>query len=96
MHMSGPSDNEYDSMAGDDGILDTTAWFSGLVGANTGSYVEAIPLGGDHAMLDEQWMNLMRDTGLLTPGGMYNANKQQQQHNGIVNPGITEGMTMLF
>ncbi|THH27408.1 hypothetical protein EUX98_g6784 [Antrodiella citrinella] len=90
---SSPADSGFAQMVGEDGTMDSNGWFSGLSGlprANTG-YAENMPLGGDHAMLDEQWMSLMRDTGLLTPGDTFN--KQQQNE---LSSGVTEGAGMFY
>ena len=51
-----------------DGMMDPSGWFNvmGGIAPNVAGFMENVPLGGDAAMLDEQWMNLMRDTGLLS------------------------------
>ncbi|THH30649.1 hypothetical protein EUX98_g3513 [Antrodiella citrinella] len=74
------ADNGFAQVMGENGMVDTNGWSSGFAsipGANVGvGYEENMPLGGDHAMLDEQWMSLMRDIGLLAPGDTCDAENQ--------------------
>ncbi|TCD68011.1 hypothetical protein EIP91_011622 [Steccherinum ochraceum] len=78
-----------------DDLMDDSGWYYNTwngTGSHIPSFMENLPLGGDHAMMDEQWMNLMRDTGLFDqttatsisakqdPTQQQQPQQQQQQH----------------
>ncbi|THH34114.1 hypothetical protein EUX98_g33 [Antrodiella citrinella] len=90
------ADSGFAQVVGENGVVDTNGRFSGFSGvptANMAGYAENMPLE-DHAVLNEQWMYLMRDMGLLASGDVYAAGNEQQ--NGVHIPGVTEGTSMLY
>ncbi|KAH8104100.1 fungal-specific transcription factor domain-containing protein [Cristinia sonorae] len=95
-----------------DGMMDPAAWFATLGGMGSNNFGASFvgPLGGEQAMMDDQWMSLMRDTGLLDQNGLagyanagvggkqqqHQAQQHQQQQQSYPGVPVAHGMNMMY